>query len=398
MYIKKNIIGIIEEITFDFFPQELSADLRHSIESGLAVGATITNCSDSLSILRKAVAETITAIEGRSKILQRFLNLGPYWSEGDIPNEMKSHCLSDEETAEAVRFIYHHMVNCFQGKLAELLAIEPCIQIMNNLKAKKKLPNDAKLLIGDSVLTGKIKVDKIGKGADFHILHTNTVDNTVELFAVGEVKSYIRSQKKLKQQLDDHVKRAKYCMKIGDKIFAQDNIIKTNSIIKISCVPSSWKLSKEFTFENIQGKTFLNINNTIPTEETIISQVRTNEWRIILKWSYEALAQAAYELTFWYMAKLGEQIFSEKLPKGIKNMTPSQAGQNAAKEKLYFTIVRSRTIREEQRAIALYNMYGFGYSIGMNYKNKEGKREMLYIEALHEILSNGIDRYGCKIR
>ena len=39
-----------------------------------------------------------------------------------------------------------------------------------------------------------------------------------------------------------------------------------------------------------------------------------------------------------------------------------------------------------QRAIALYNSYGFGYMLGMNFRNRAGKREMLWPQDLDEIL------------
>jgi ribosomal protein S18 acetylase RimI-like enzyme len=78
-------------------------------------------------------------------------------------------------------------------------------------------------------------------------------------------------------------------------------------------------------------------------------------------------------------------------------MTPAEAGQNAAKMMLYYAILRSRTARENQRAIALYNSYGFGYELGMNFRNPKGKREMLWPQDLDEILTAGQNRDGCKI-
>lgn len=87
-------------------------------------------------------------------------------------------------------------------------------------------------------------------------------------------------------------------------------------------------------------------------------------WYVTLRWSKEALAAAAYELTFWYMAKVGEAVYARGIPDGWHNMTPAEAGQNAAKIMLYYAILRTGTAHEEQRAIALYNAYGFGSSAG----------------------------------
>jgi ribosomal protein S18 acetylase RimI-like enzyme len=78
-------------------------------------------------------------------------------------------------------------------------------------------------------------------------------------------------------------------------------------------------------------------------------------------------------------------------------MSPAEAGANAAKMMLYYAILRCRTARESQRAIALYNSYGFGYALGMNFRNPQGKREMLWPQDLDEILLNGQNKNGCKI-
>ena len=94
-------------------------------------------------------------------------------------------------------------------------------------------------------------------------------------------------------------------------------------------------------------------------------------------------------------------------------MTPAEAGYNAANENLYYAIRPSAVKAEEskepgkpkltrkevlevQRAIALYNSYGFGYMLGMNFRNREGKREMLWPQDLDEILANGETKTGCR--
>jgi len=65
---------------------------------------------------------------------------------------------------------------------------------------------------------------------------------------------------------------------------------------------------------------------------------------------------------------------------------------------LYYAILRCRTARESQRAIALYNTYGFGYALGMHFKNAKAGREMLWPEDLDEILASGKTKHGYRIR
>ena len=79
-------------------------------------------------------------------------------------------------------------------------------------------------------------------------------------------------------------------------------------------------------------------------------------------------------------------------------MTPQEAGRNAAKESLYHAIFRAKSNALEQRAIAIYNTYGFGYALGMNFKDRTRKRQMLWPEHLEQIQSNGVTKDGFSIK
>jgi hypothetical protein len=133
-----------------------------------------------------------------------------------------------------------------------------------------------------------------------------------------------------------------------------------------------------------------------PTNDDQITKLDRNHWHISLKWSKEALAAVAYEMTFWYMEKVGEVIYKDKArkPREWKGMSPADAGRNAAKMMLYYAIPRCRTKQEWDRAVAIYNCYGFGYALGMNFRDKNGRREMLWPEDLDEILSVGKTQHG----
>jgi hypothetical protein len=103
-------------------------------------------------------------------------------------------------------------------------------------------------------------------------------------------------------------------------------------------------------------------------------------------------------MTFWYMEKLGERIYSRELPPDWSEMTPGEAGQNAAKLMLYYAMRRDLKPRVLQRAIALYNTYGFGYAVGMNFRDREGRRQMLWDSLLDEIEARGTTTEGWRIR
>ena len=103
-------------------------------------------------------------------------------------------------------------------------------------------------------------------------------------------------------------------------------------------------------------------------------------------------------MTFWYMEKIGEVIYSTSMPKEWDKMSPAGAGRNAVKMMLYYAIPRCHTAREEQRAIALYNSYGYGYALGMSFKDPAGRREMLWPQDLDEIIAAGKTTSGCTLR
>jgi len=49
-----------------------------------------------------------------------------------------------------------------------------------------------------------------------------------------------------------------------------------------------------------------------PDEPDHMESPAEDRWHIALRWSKEAIAEAAYEMTFWYMAKVGEVIYTAR--------------------------------------------------------------------------------------
>ena len=111
-----------------------------------------------------------------------------------------------------------------------------------------------------------------------------------------------------------------------------------------------------------------------PPEETRIIQVATDTWRITLAWSEEALTQAAYQLTLWYLAQVGTHVFvSEPLPPEMDYMTPEKAGIDRIKYRLYVIGLRYISKRQTERAMRLYNHYAFGSPLAI-----DAKAEMIW--------------------
>lgn len=397
--------SLAETVGFGLLGPDLGEELKDSLRFALAGGAVFVRGNTPLSIFRQALSASIRDIKDhpRGWLLQDFLRKGPYEAPGEFPAELVDLRLSDAETAAAITFIFSHMINCFKGAVTELLATQACLRLLKRLQQNGILPASARLFIGDSVLIHRAKGEGFLKGADLHILikdNSPAAPPNVTVAGVVEVKSYSRSGGRLRKQLNQHVRRATRGLWVAGVNYPGNSVRMghgTNRrIIRITVAPSDWKLPRSFRFVTSPNGRRLRVDRgTPPRKVDEITHMIGDEWRIRLKWSKEMIAEAAYEMTFWYMQKIGEVIYSKTIPKGWEEMSPAEAGRNAAKMMLYYAILRCRTVRDEQRAIALYNAYGFGYAIGMNYKNAEGRREMLWPQDLDEILSAGKTNSGC---
>jgi CxxC-x17-CxxC domain-containing protein len=407
--------SLVDSVGFDLLGEELGSDIRSTLEKALAGGAVFHKAHEPLSIFRQALVASIREIQSdpRGRLFQEFLLKGPYEHEGAMPPELLGQRLSDEDTTTVIAFIYSHMVNSFKGALAEMLATEPCLHIVRELQAEKRLPREARLYVGDAVWAASREGEGFAKGADLHILTARRSPKTSPSVAIGgvaEVKSYICRPEVVRRQLDRHIVRAQRGLRVGELVYAPEQITVGwkggREAVRIAVLPAKWKLPRTFSFKHTGGRKFLQVKpgvpknwqpGVLPDPADSVERVGPLEWRVTLCWSKEALDAAAYEMTFWYMEKVGEVLYSNGVPKGWERMTPAEAGQNAAKMMLYYAILRCRTVRENHCAIALYNSYSFGCALGMNFRNAKGQRQMLWPQDLDEILATGQNKDGCKI-
>ncbi|MFH1743215.1 MAG: hypothetical protein ABIH23_29770 [bacterium] len=400
--------SLADTVGFDLLGSDLGRDVESALKAALSGGVVFEKKSRPLSIFREALATSIRAIEthNRGLLFQEFLLKGPYEETGAIPPELIGKRLPDAEVASVITFIYSHMVNCFKGVVTELLAANACMHLLKQLLRDKKLPANARLYVGDVVGLRRSRGEGILKGADLYVLTKDPSSNAVPGIVVAgvvEVKSYFQSARRLREQINQHIRRSKEGLRVDGKDYPGEHVHggfgPGQKILRISVLPSDWRLPRAFRFETSSHGSLLYVDPGMPyRNDDEILKTGDDEWRITLRWSKEALAQAAYEMTFWYMGKVGEVVYSRERPKGWKGMSAGEAGRNAAKMMLYYAILRCHAPRENQRAIALYNTYGFGYALGMNYKNAEGRREMLWPQDLDEILSAGKTKSGCSLR
>ncbi len=327
----------------------------------------------------------------RGKLFRRLIEYGPH--NPDVPLQLSSDdegTLSDPECGECVQFIFSHMVNRFKGELAELLSLEPCLQLIGQLQAVGRLPKGIKLYCGDLVqekrrtrITGgvsKLKWGGFTKGADGLIVEKNSSKKMkdsiyLKIHGVIEVKSMILSQRKILAQIKKHILRLHGGVKLCGKVWPF-NQIKISERLLIMVVPSTWKLSRGWeSVKTDLGRKIVFPEPSEPKIQTDIKKLNSNQWKIKLPWSQESLNQAAYEMTFWYMSQVGKNVYSNKpVPKDWEHMTPEEAGYNAIKMMLYYVQLRNMTVKQELLATKLYNVYSFGYPLGVDSK------EMLWPE------------------
>lgn len=402
--VASHAVVLADTVDFELLGHTLGEDVKAAIEYALSGGAVFAKGHDALAIYREALIDSIRDIEShpRGRLFQEFLRKGPYEDEGEIPRNMIAQRLSDADTAAVITFIFSHMVNCFKGTITELLAARACMRLMRRLQKEGKLPKSVRLYVGDSVAIHRPGGKGYLKGADLHILVGQHDAQGIAVAGVTEVKSYIRSHGLLREQLDQHLRRVRQGLRVGGVDYPPGSVSlgfgKLRQALRITVLPSTWKLPRSYRYKDSEGGRLRHVDKGEPLREDEISRVKNAECNITLRWSKEALAEAAYEMTFWYMGKIGEVIYSNSSPKGWEEMTPPDAGRNAAKMMLYYAILRCRDVREEQRAIALYNSYGFGYALGMNFRNAKGRREMLWPQDLDEILAEGKTKNGCTLR
>jgi hypothetical protein len=313
----------------------------------------------------------------RGKLFRRLIEFGPHLP--DDPKALTSDektVLSDPECGEAVEFIFSHMVNRFKGELAELLAIEPCMELLRRLQRESQLPPRTQVYWGEAVqeqcFGKKPGPVRWGKGAD-GLFVGQASPSAVDVLGIVEIKSMHVATAKLVGQIERHASRMKGGLKLEGREYRPESVrLNKAKLIRVVVVPSGWKVSREFRWEKGDhgGRKMVFPEPTDPPPASPPEQLADNLWKVTLAWSQEALERAAYEMTYGYMSDVGTAVFTGKtMPKGWEDFSPEEAGYNAIRMMLYYMPLRPLPPRKERLAVKLYNVYGFGYPLGVD--NKE---------------------------
>ena len=395
--IDKNIVSIIGN-------QPLASAIHTSVTSALRCPFVhLVSGKTVWDVFKHSLNAAIRDIEEhpRGKLFRRLIEYGPR-----NPNEPET-LISDNETTLCdpecglcVEFIYSHMINRVKGELSVFLALYSCIKLILKLRRNGHLSSGIQLFWGETIQErrklkvttkeGGVKWGGFTKGADGLLVKQLSSSKSkshdmLKILGVVEVKSMTCSKRKVLDQINKHITRLNGGVKLSETEWTSGNLLiapfrttkKTESgLLRVMILPSTWKLSREWrSVKTDKGRIMVFPDLSEPPMKTELVELEPNFWKITLAWSQEALSQAAYEMTFWYMSQVGRHVYAKnKLPKGWEYMTPEKAGYNAIKMMLYYILQRYISKRQERLATRLYNVYCFGYPLGVD------NNEMLWPE------------------
>lgn len=321
----------------------------------------------------------------RGELFRRFIEYGPEYPPDPSTNNGKS--FSTDECRSMINFIYSFMVNRFKGDLAELFSIEPILDTIDEFIKKGSLPDDVQFFFGETVWERVCKKGNdqtygaFAKGADGLIVCTSSGEanaKCVSIKGIVEVKSSCLTNSDILEQIRKHAARMQGGLRLSSEVFAPDQIaVDEPKYIRFIVIPSRWKLDRRWRRLKTETGSYLDFSELdeapVPYK---VEQIDRRTIKVTLAWSEEALSQAAYEMTYWYMTEVGQHIYSKRPPpKGWEEMSAREIGYNAAKNMLYYFPFLELPPKTQSKAIKIYNVYGFGYPNAV-----DSPQEMLWPE------------------
>jgi|GEM_PF-679121 len=291
--------------------------------------------------------------------------------------------LTIDEIIQCLEFIYSHMVNKFQGDLAEFLSLAICSEIGQKWKSEGRLNPKARYIWGDDIRERRSTNPGSGwhKGADgLFVVEEAQSDDTsprafetgsslqttdLAIFGVVEVKSYAISYRRAATQIEKHLARLQGGLKIAEREWSPDHLYFV------------WQDAKREILVRtpVIGATHPEIMRLLvkprPAKKRASPRLPRNAFERTLPYPKKILATAAYNMTGWFIASIGGRVFKEH-PSPWPEFTPEEAGVNAVKAALYYIGLRDLPWRQMRIATRLYNVYGFGY------ENAEQHKDMIW--------------------
>jgi hypothetical protein len=268
--------------------------------------------------------------------------------------------LTNEQVIRCLRFIYWHMINTFQGDLAELLAMGTVSECIADWASEGLLPSDAQTIWGRAVRMRSAKRPTGWlKGADAVVVSAD--DRRLIIHAAVEIKSYPVSQARAGRQLRSHLRRFGGGVKIGSRAWHPSEISFASRPTGDQAAAVDPNVLQLVVMPQVAA------GSPGPSRRVLGPSV----FAATLPWTAARLANAAYCMTAWFLGQVGQIAFQSGSP--WPNLALAEAGLNAAKQAFYYVLLRpGLPAREQYIATRLYNVYGFGYAAS------SGHREILW--------------------
>lgn len=275
---------------------------------------------------------------------------------------------TNAEIIQCLEFIYSHIINKFQGDLAEAYALELCTVLEKEWKKEGRLPPDAEyvwsaIMEKSSDYHSRDKGEGWRKGADGLFLMEEQIpgsDNTTNLLILGvvEVKSYSLAYKRASVQIEKHLFRLRHGLKIGDRKWPAERLF----FMRFDPTSKNW--SRSSVLENTRREVLRLLIKPAPARHKEKHGSRPalppSAYEITLPHPKSKFAADAYIMTVWFIERLGRKVFMEH-PNPWPDLTLEEAGSNALQEALYHIGLRRLPTRQHKIGMRLYNVYGFGY-------------------------------------
>lgn len=356
-------------------------------------------CPTPEQIFDAAMVNVIRGIEARQRfqILKRFIAHGSLLPSWDTMSANSADPLDDEELAACVDFISGHMVQKFQGRLAELLASAPLSDLVRTLRDSGRLPQNVTLVFGGVIRcagrSAKPQVDPCGRvgiqGPDALVFRPLS-ESEIEICLLAEIKSMYVSPGDLRRQCDGHIASVRRGVCLGGRWYsgAQIRTASSSGPTRVFVRPVAWKLTRNYRIEpDSRGiRQILMEDQELPAESGQTEQTGSDAWSIRLAWSHDALRAAAFCLAHRYMRTIGTALAQDPETATRTDMSAEEAGENDFLAQLHVAIARQDDSEPDrvrrQKTIELYNVLGFGWALGHGYRDERGKPSMLYLDDL----------------
>jgi len=280
----------------------LASDIHKSIAVALESSFVHIIGSETVwDVFKLSLDASIRDIEEhpRGKLFRRLIEFGPLNSNNPKALVCDGETvLSDAECGSCLEFIFSHMINRFKGELAELLALEPCTILFQKLQQEGRLPLGIEYYWGDIIQERRrpeklsrefnIRWGSFTKGADGLLVEQIDVKhdknyNLLKIHSVVEVKSMIRSKRKVINQINNHIFRLGGGVKLNEKEYSSNFISKSNSLIKVMVKPSSWKLSRKWQSVKKDDKRAIILPELSESPiKTQVEELESNLWQVKL--------------------------------------------------------------------------------------------------------------------